>query len=64
MEEILAQLQKMLDEYNVKYYVPPVAQNNEVDLTAPFSYILKLMEEKMPAVFVWLSARLERNNKF
>lgn len=38
MEEILEQLQKMLDEYNVKYYVPPVAQNNEMDLTAPFSF--------------------------
>ena len=38
VEEILEQLQKMLDEYNVKYYVPPVAQNNEMDLTAPFSF--------------------------
>ena len=28
----------MLDEYNVKYYIPPVAQNNEVDLIAPFSF--------------------------
>lgn len=36
--KILAQLQKMLDEYNVKYYIPPTAQNNEVDLTAPFSF--------------------------
>ena len=38
LEEILAQLQKMLDKYHVKYYVPPAAQNNEVDLTAPFSF--------------------------
>ena len=38
VEEILEQLQKMLDEHNVKYYVPPVAQNNEMDLTAPFSF--------------------------
>ena len=38
LEKILAQLQKMLDEYNVKYYIPPAAQNNEVDLTAPFSF--------------------------
>ena len=38
MEEILEQLQKMLDGYNVKYYVPPVAQNSEVDLTASFSF--------------------------
>ena len=38
LEKILAQLQKMLDEYNVKYYIPPVSQNNEVDLIAPFSF--------------------------
>ena len=38
LEEILAQLLKMLDEYNVKYYVPPVAQNDEVNLTVPFSF--------------------------
>ena len=38
LEKILTQLQKMLDEYKVKYYVPPVAQNNEVDLIAPFSF--------------------------
>ena len=38
LEKILTQLQKMLDEYNVKYYIPPVAQNNEVDLIAPFSF--------------------------
>ena len=25
-------------EYKVKYYIPPVAQNNEIDLTAPFSF--------------------------
>ena len=29
--KILAQLQKMLDECNVKYYIPPVAQNNELE---------------------------------
>ena len=38
LEKILTQLQKMLDGYNVKYYIPPVAQNNEMDLTAPFSF--------------------------
>ena len=38
LEKILTQLQKMLDECNVKYYIPPVAQNNEVDLIAPFSF--------------------------
>ena len=38
VEKILAQLQKMLDEYEIKYYIPPIAQNDEVDLTAPFSF--------------------------
>ena len=38
LERILTQLQKMLDEYKVKYYIPPVAQNNEIDLIAPFSF--------------------------
>ena len=38
LEKILTQLQNMLDEYHVKYYIPPVAQNNEVDLIAPFSF--------------------------
>ncbi len=38
MEKILAQLQKMLDEYKIKYYIPPITQNNEVDLIAPFSF--------------------------
>ena len=38
VEKILAQLQKMLDECKIKYYIPPIAQNDEVDLTAPFSF--------------------------
>lgn len=38
LKEILRLLQRMLDEYKVKYYIPPAAQNNEVDLTAPFSF--------------------------
>lgn len=38
LEKIITQLQKILDECNVKYYIPPIAQNNEVDLTAPFSF--------------------------
>lgn len=38
LEEIVRQLQEMLDEYKVKYYIPPVVQNNEVDLVAPFSF--------------------------
>ena len=38
VEKILAQLQKMLDEYEIKYYIPPIVQNNEIDLAAPFSF--------------------------
>lgn len=38
VEKILTQLQKVLDEHEIKYYIPPLAQNNEVDLTAPFSF--------------------------
>lgn len=37
-EKILRQMQKMLDEHGVKYCIPPVAQNNEKDLAAPFSF--------------------------
>lgn len=37
-EKILTQLQKVLDEYGINYLVPPLAQNNETDLTAPFSF--------------------------
>ena len=38
LEKILTQLQQILDEYNVEYFIPPVAQNNEEDLIAPFSF--------------------------
>ncbi len=38
VEKIIKQLKKLLDEHGVKYYIPPMAQNNEVDLTAPFSF--------------------------
>lgn len=38
VEKILAQLEKILTEQKVTYYIPPVAQNNETDLEAPFSF--------------------------
>lgn len=38
VESILARLKKVLDEAEIKYYIPPMAQNNETELTAPFSF--------------------------
>lgn len=38
VEEILAQLRKVLDERGVKYYVPPAAQKDEAGLVATFSF--------------------------
>lgn len=38
VEKILARLKKVLDEQETEYYIPPIAQNNEIDLTAPFSF--------------------------
>ncbi len=38
LEEILAQLEAILQKNEVSYYIPPVAQRNEVDLEAPFSF--------------------------
>lgn len=38
LEEILLQIEEMLNEHKVKYYIPPVAQNNEEELVAPFSF--------------------------
>lgn len=38
LEEILIQISEILDKYKVKYYIPPVAQNSEEDLIAPFSF--------------------------
>lgn len=38
LEKILVQIEEVLNEYEIKYYIPPVAQNNEVDLVAPFSF--------------------------
>lgn len=38
LEEILAQLETILREDGVSYWIPPVAQKDEVDLLAPFSF--------------------------
>lgn len=38
VESILAQLKKVLDEAEIKYDIPPMAQNNETELAAPFSF--------------------------
>ena len=38
LEEILAQLEELLRDLDIKYYVPPVAQKNETELLAPFSF--------------------------
>lgn len=38
LEEILAQLEAILQKNEVSYFIPPVAQRNEVDLEAPFSF--------------------------
>lgn len=38
IEEILPQLEKILAAQKVTYYIPPVAQNSETDLEAPFSF--------------------------
>ena len=37
-EEILVHIEEILNEHKVKYYIPPVAQNNEEELVAPFSF--------------------------
>lgn len=37
-EKIAAKLKKLLDEQEIKYCIPPLAQNNEENLTAPFSF--------------------------
>ena len=38
LEIILVQVENILSKYGIKYYIPPVAQNNEDDLVAPFSF--------------------------
>lgn len=38
LEQILEKIEYVLKEENIKYYVPPVAQENEEELKAPFSF--------------------------
>ena len=38
MEEILAGIEELLNTCETAYYVPPLAQNNETELLAPFSF--------------------------
>ena len=38
VEEILVHIEEILNEHKAKYYIPPVAQNNEEELVAPFSF--------------------------
>lgn len=38
LEEILAQLEELMRNRGTVYYVPPVAQKNETELRAPFSF--------------------------
>lgn len=38
LEEILEHIEEILREHNVKYHIPPVAQNDERELAAPFSF--------------------------
>jgi len=38
LEELLVRLEALLKENSVSYWIPPVAQKNEEDLIAPFSF--------------------------
>ncbi|MBD5526896.1 MAG: epoxyqueuosine reductase [Lachnospiraceae bacterium] len=38
LEEIVAQVEEILNEQKVKYYIPPAAQSDEEELIAPFSF--------------------------
>lgn len=38
LEEILGKIERLLSEESVKYYIPPVAQQNEEELEAVFSF--------------------------
>ena len=38
LEEIMAQIEDILKRNEVHYFIPPVAQNNEEELLAPFSF--------------------------
>lgn len=37
-EKIMEQLEVILNNHDVRYFIPPLAQNNEVELLAPFSF--------------------------
>ena len=38
VDEILSRLEEILNELKVLYYIPPMAQNNDEEFVAPFSY--------------------------
>lgn len=38
VHEILSKLEAIFHELKISYYIPPMAQNNEEELAAPFSY--------------------------
>lgn len=38
LEEIVGQIERVLTENSVRYFVPPVAQSSETELVAPFSF--------------------------
>lgn len=38
LEKILSEIEKILSQNEIKYYIPPAAQSSEIDLTAPFSF--------------------------
>ena len=38
VDEIVPKIERILKTNSIKYYVPPVAQSNEEDLLAPFSF--------------------------
>ena len=38
LETIVAEIEQLLQRYQVKYWIPPVAQENETELRALFSF--------------------------
>ena len=50
IDEILLRLEEIFHELKVLYYIPPMAQNNEEELVAPFSYKYAAVN----AVLVWI----------
>lgn len=50
----------MLDEYNVKYYIPPVAQNNEIDLIAPFSFKFAAVKAGLEKMMLLLQKNMDQ----